>query len=309
MLEYTKKEKKKMKNNKVNQQGTLKEDSPETIRVNNLDLNLNKSFINWFIGFIEGSENTFIVNRRYLRFEINCFIKNEAIIYYIKKKLGFGNVRKLKFLKKKIIIEFSVQDNVMDLLKLIKIFNGNFRSKKKRDYFLFFYKKLENKLKKMDLLHLLPEYDQNIKKITLNSSWLLGFLDSKALFYSRWQKSKNYKNGKKIFLCIYLWSLDSMILESIKEALQLTCKVEEKLKWNLPFFRLVIDDINDKNKINLYLINYKLKSMKSLKYFYWKKILVYENLFLKTNTENVERIDKNLKKLLSTNDEDELSKI
>jgi hypothetical protein len=58
----------------------------------------------------------------------------------------------------------------MDLLKLIKIFNGNFRSKKKRDYFLFFYKKLENKLKKMDLLHLLPEYDQNIKKITLNSS-------------------------------------------------------------------------------------------------------------------------------------------
>jgi hypothetical protein len=36
---------------------------------------------------------------------------------------------------------------------------------------------------------------------------------------------------------------------------------------------------------------------------------VYENLFLKTNTENVERIDKILKKLLSTNDEDELSKI
>jgi hypothetical protein len=35
-----------MKNNKVNQQGTLKEDSPETIRANNLDLNLNKSFIN-----------------------------------------------------------------------------------------------------------------------------------------------------------------------------------------------------------------------------------------------------------------------
>lgn len=294
---------------KVNQQGTLKKDSPETICVNNLDLNLDKSFINWFIGFIEGSENTFIVNRRYLRFEINCLLKDQEIIYYIKKKLGFGNIRKLKFLKEKIIVEFSVQDNIMDLLKLIKILNGSFRSIKKRDYFKIFYKKLEVKLKKMNLLHLLPEYNQNIKNITISNSWLLGFFDSRALFYSRWQKSKNFKNGKKIFSCIYLWSLDPILLESIKKALELNCKVEEKLKWNLPFFKLVIDNIDDKNKINLYLINYRLKSVKSLKYFYWKKILTYENLFLKTGVENLEKIDKNLKKLSLICSEDELNKI
>jgi hypothetical protein len=70
----------------------------------------------------------------------------------------------------KIIIEFSVQDNIIDLLKLVNIFNGNFRSEYKNKYFFIFYKKLEKKLKKMDLLHLLPKYDNNIKKISLNNS-------------------------------------------------------------------------------------------------------------------------------------------
>jgi hypothetical protein len=297
-----------MKNKKVNQQGTLQKDPSETICIENLKIDLNKGFKNWFIGFIEGSENTFIVNRRYLRFEINCFIKNEEIIYYIKKKLGFGNIRKLKFLNK-IIIEFSVQDNIIDLLKLVNIFNGNFRSEYKNKYFFIFYKKLEKKLKKMDLLHLLPKYDNNIKKISLNNSWLLGFFDSKALFYSRWQKSKNFKNGKKIYLCIYLWSLDSNLLNTIKEVLNLNCKVEEKLKWNLPFFKLIIDDMNDKNKINLYLINYKLKSIKFILFFFWKKILVYENIYINTGVENFDKIDKVLKKLLQNIGEDELSKI
>jgi len=61
-------------------------------------------------------------------------LKNQAIIFFIKNKLGFGDIRKLKFLDT-IIIEYSVQDNVADLLKLIKIFNGNLRCISKIQYF------------------------------------------------------------------------------------------------------------------------------------------------------------------------------
>ena len=78
----------------INQQGTTnKEDSSETICIKNLNKQLNKQFINWFIGFVEGNENVFIVNRRYMRFEINCTLKNQSIIYLIKDNLGFGNIK------------------------------------------------------------------------------------------------------------------------------------------------------------------------------------------------------------------------
>ena len=65
----------------VNQQGTLLKDTSETIRIEYLNKAINKAFINWFIGYVEGQENIFIVNRRYLRFELNCTVKNQSIIY------------------------------------------------------------------------------------------------------------------------------------------------------------------------------------------------------------------------------------
>jgi hypothetical protein len=64
----------------------------------------------------------------------------------------------------------SVQENVYDLLKLVYIFNGNFRCKSKEQYFKIFYKKLKVKLKKMNLLDLLPEYKEGIRDISLNNS-------------------------------------------------------------------------------------------------------------------------------------------
>jgi hypothetical protein len=125
------------------------------------------------------------VNKRYLRFEINCFIKEKYIIYFIKNKLGFGTIRHLKFLDSS-ILEFSVQENYYDLLKLISIFNGNLRSVETEKAFLIFYLKLKVKLKKLGLLNLLPDYIKSIKPINLKDSWFLGYIDSgKVIFYAR----------------------------------------------------------------------------------------------------------------------------
>jgi hypothetical protein len=292
----------------LNQQGTLKKDSPETICEKDLDLNLSKGFINWFVGFVEGNENIFIVNRRYLRFELNCSLKNQAIIFFIKNKLGFGNIRKLKFLDT-IIIEYSVQDNVADLLKLIKIFNGNLRCISKIQYFKLWYKKLKVKLKKMNLLNLLPEYIEDIKPVNLSNSWLLGFIDSRVFFYGRWHKSKKLKNGKELYLCCIFWHLNKDLLLKIKEAFKINSKIEEKQKWNLPFSKLVIDDINEKNKICEYLMKFKLKTFKLKKYKYWKKLLDIENDYKKTGIQDLIKIEKILDKLSSKVDEDELNKI
>ena len=308
MLEYTVKKKKKKMKEKLNQQGTLSKDPSETIRVKDLDLNISKGFINWFVGFIEGNENIFIVNRRYLRFELNCSLKNQATIYYIKNKLGFGNIRKLKFLDT-IIIEYSVQDNVIDLLKLVKIFNGNLKCTSKKQYFNLWYKKLRVKLKKMNLLDLLPEYIEDIKPLHLSNSWLLGYIDSRVFFYGRWHKSKKLKDGKELYLCCIFWHLNKDLLLKIKELFNINNKIEEKQKWNLPFFKLVVEDVNEKNKICEYLIKFKLKTLKLEKYKTWKILLDFENNYKKTGIQDLKKIQKSLDKLLLNVDEDELNRI
>lgn len=292
-----------------NQQGTLKKDSSETIRITNSNKELSKAFINWFIGYVEGNENVFIVNRRYLRFELNCSFKNSSIIYFIQSKLGFGCIRKLRFLDT-IILEFSVQNNNYDLLKLINIFNGNFRCMYKEQSFRLFYKKLKIKLKKLNLLYLLPSYKEKLKLINFSNSWFLGYIDSgRVLFYSRWHKSKKLKEGKELYLCCIFWHLNKDLLLQIKQVLNSNSNIEEKLKWNLPFYKITILKNEEKNQINEYLLKYKLKSKKLERYKYWKYLLNIENKYLITGIQDLNKIEKYLIKFNSTIYEDELNKI
>jgi hypothetical protein len=292
----------------INQQGTLTKDSSETICIKVLYKKRKKNFINWFIGFCEGHENLFIVNRRYARFELSCTLKNGNILYYIKNKLGFGFIRKIKFLNTT-ILEYYVQDNIYDLLELIKIFNGEFRCSSKNQYFLIFYEKIKVRLKKNNLLDILPDYKDKLKAVTLQSSWLLGYIDSRVLFYGRWQKSKNFKN-KIIYLNCIFWHLNANLLYKIKEALNLTTsKIEERFKWNLPFFRLIVDDINEKKIIKKYLLKYKLKTVKLKRYKYWSLLLHLECKYKETGEQDLINIEKYLIKLTSTIEEGELNKI
>ncbi len=297
----------------VNQQGTLKKDTSETICIENFDRVFNKAFINWFIGYVEGNENVFIVNRRYLRFELNCFIRDINIIKYIKKKLNFGSIRYLRFVNST-IVEFSVQSssdssNIIELLKLVYIFNGNFRSTAKEQQFLIFYKKLKIKLKKMDLSYLLPEYNNNIKTISFNDSWFLGYIDSRGFFYARWKKSKKYEQGKIIYLCCIFWNLQEELLIKIKTLLDSVDKIENKFKWNLPFYKLTLENFEKKKKIVDYLLKYKLKSLKRKRFKYWCLLLDLEYKYLKTGYQDLDHIDKILIKFNSTINADELSKI
>lgn len=145
----------------------------------------------------------FYCNRRYLRFELNVNIKYDYIIFYIKQNLGFGTIRKLRFLDT-VILEFSVQDNIEELLKIINIVNGNLRCPYKEQQFKVFYKKLQVKLKNLEKLHLLPTYKDSLKDVSLNNSWFLGYCENKLLLYARWNKSKKLLQGRKLYMsCIF----------------------------------------------------------------------------------------------------------
>jgi hypothetical protein len=160
------------------------------------------------------------------------------------------------------------------------------------------------------LLDLLPPYKEKLKSINLSNSWFLGYIDSgRVLFYSRWHKSKKLKDGKELYLCCIFWHLNKNLLLQIKHVLNSNSNIEEKLKWNLPFYKIVIYKNKEKNKINEYLLKYKLKSKKLERYKYWKYLLNLENKYLITEIQDLNKIEKYLKKLNSTIDEDELNKI
>ena len=145
--------------------------------------------------------------------------------------------------------------------------------------------------------------------MSLLNSWLLGYIDSRVLFYGRWHKSKKLKDGKELYLCCIFWHLNKELLYKIKEVLNSNSKIEEKLKWNLPFYKLVIENNDEKNIIMNYLLKFKLKSIKKERYKYWKILLNSENIYKKTDIQDIVLIDKLLKNLILTIEEGELNKI
>ena len=58
-----------------------------------------------------------------------------------------------------------------------------------------------------------------------------------------------------------------------------------------------------------YLSKFKLKSIKKERYKYWKILLNYENIYKKTDIQDIVLIDKLLKNLALTIEEGELNKI
>ena len=99
------------------------------------------------------------------------------------------------------------------------------------------------------------------------------------------------------------------MLLQIKEKLNSNSNIEEKWKWNLPFYKITIYNNEEKNNINTYLLKYKLKSKKIKKYNYWKYLLNIENNYLMTGIQDFNDIEKYLIKFKSTMNEDELNKI
>ena len=100
-----------------------------------------------------------------------AFSDSEAsLAYYIKERIGFGNVRKVKN-KKAIILVIS---NRIGLLKILNLINGKIRS--------------ENKLRQITKNILSNSYFNSIINFTCNSDldlnnyWLAGFSDADASF-------------------------------------------------------------------------------------------------------------------------------
>lgn len=131
-------------------------------------------FISWFIGFLEGKGSFMIDKNGNLEFKIVHKSTDASVLFYIKKKLGFGVVRIQDKIKKNHC--FKVNDE-KGLFKLISILSGNlFLDTKEKEFKLWI--DAYNKKYGTTIIY----SPQNINKPDLSSYWLSGFTDAIGCF-------------------------------------------------------------------------------------------------------------------------------
>lgn len=224
-----------------------------------------RNFLSWFVGFSEGDGSWIVsscydkrIHKFYLR---TFFIINQAdpkVLFFIKKNLGFGTVKKLASGYWRYCV--TSKDGTE---KLINIFKNNLKLEKTNERFKLFVKGHNSRV-------LVKEYFDNEtflsnSEVSLNDGWLSGFIDAEGCFSSSLRKNS-------ISLKFSIRQVDtSSVVDNIKNILEGGSISRGKNNLNSyywsstnPIKCLLID----------YLDEYNLHSKKIIDYERWKKIRI-----------------------------------
>jgi hypothetical protein len=219
-----------------------------------------KNFFEWWlIGFAEGDGGFSIDKRGYLVFKVTQSSVDAQVLFYIKKELGFGSVTVQSKLNQ--THQYRVRD-IDNLLKIIKIFNGNLITKNKKLQFKSWLEAFNLKYK-TNIIHI-----ESNGKVNLCNAWLSGFTASHAegCFTSSAYLSKT---GKYVVTVRYVISQKddvefSKLLANLIDGYVIHIKSYNGYSTVVNFGKL--------NKILSYLHNYPLKTKKHVSYLRWLKV-------------------------------------
>lgn len=159
-------------------------------------------FLNWLIGFSEGDGSFTKAKRGDLYFVITQDTRDKQVLEYIQKELNMGKVIN----QSKTSSRYIIQDK-LGLYLISLIFNGNIRTPDKLKSFNKFLKSLNNNINKPsrklkefglsdDIFEIIKPHNE-LKDITLDDNWLIGFVDAEGCFHASF--SKNNKGFHFIF--------------------------------------------------------------------------------------------------------------
>ena len=230
-----------------------------------------KNDLDWFIGFSEGDGSWQVDNTGKPIFIINQ--QDPQILYKIKKLIGYGTITGPYFNKNTINSYHRYRvANLKGTEKLIGIFNGNLVLNKTKhrfseylDSFNNYYSEIRNDTNKQ------KHFDKRIIEPTLENAWLSGFIDSEGCFYGQIVKNKITKEPSTIRLRITLvQKSESEVFQYLKSLLNGTLHHEVKKDA----YRLACNNVKSRNIILDYLLEYPLKSKKTVAYSRFKKLHV-----------------------------------
>lgn len=130
-----------------------------------------------------------------------------SLAYYIKKRVGHGNVYKIK--DKKAVRYICKNKN--GLLIILSLINGKFLSNPKYDQLI-----KHNYNEEFNLTILPP-----LNKLTLDNYWLVGFTQANGCFHISVVSSKTHKSGYSVRLEYYLKQNDKLPLELLYKNLEM----------------------------------------------------------------------------------------
>ena len=133
--------------------------------------------------------------------------EDTSLAYYIKKRVGYGNVYKIK--DKKAV--WYVCKKETGLLFILSLINGKLLSNSKYDQLI-----KHNYSEQFNLSFLPP-----LKKLTLDNYWLAGFTQADGCFHISVIKSKSHNTGYSVRLEYSIKQKDNLPLELLYEKLQM----------------------------------------------------------------------------------------
>lgn len=186
-----------------------------------------------------------------------CFHINDIhLAYYLKKRLGFGSVRKVK---DKNCAKYIIT-NSEGIKKVLNLVNGKFYSDYKINYMI------KHNYEEKYGIKILPPIDP-IKYPIDKNHFLAGFADGDGNFSIFLKNSKTHKTGKNVVLTFRLTQKEKTILYIVKEVFEgnvCTSKTEDISIYSSTSFKVLPNIIN-------YFDNYSLLSTKLINYIKWRK--------------------------------------
>lgn len=165
--------------------------------------NLKDNELGYFLtGLIEG-DGWFGKKELHILFSEN----DVSLAYYIKKRIGYGNVYKIK--NKKAVIY--ICKNTKGLSRILSLINGKFVSNYKYEQLI------KHNYNKDFNIKILPP----LKKLSLDNYWLTGFTQADGCFYISVVKSKTHKTGFSVRLEFSIKQNDDVSLKLLYNVVKL----------------------------------------------------------------------------------------
>ena len=133
--------------------------------------------------------------------------EDTSLAYYIKKRVGHGNVYKIKDKK---AVRY-ICKNKSGLLIILSLINGKLLSNYKYDQLI------KHSYSEQFKISILPP----LKKLTLDNYWLAGFTQADGCFHISVVKSKTHKTGYSVRLEYSIKQNDKLPLELLYKELQM----------------------------------------------------------------------------------------
>jgi hypothetical protein len=222
--------------------------------------NTEDEFGYYLAGLIEGDG---YIGKRSI--EISFHISDISLAYYIKKRIGYGNVIKYTHTSKAVRYGVWNKEGVNKILNLV---NGKFFTKHKIDQINKF--KLNYKFN-LDIKESIYEkYNGDIDKQKtwiLSNYWLCGFTDADGSFTIHLSKSKTHKIGYNLKLEYKLVQKSEEILLAVKNIFGGFSYFDTKGF----VFRYRFASLKEQYKVIDYFDKYQLNSSKYIRYLKWRK--------------------------------------